>query len=302
MALNFKELKQARSTSFLALQAEVEKKAEYGAKDVSYWQPTVDKAGNGFAIIRFLPEPANEALPFVKLFTHAFKGPTGKWFIENSRTTIGESDPVSEYNSELWAVSEDDDSPTRKQARDQKRKLTYISNIYVIKDSGNPENEGKVFRYKYGKKIYDKINAKMFPEFEGDAKFNPFDLWEGADFKVKIRQVAGFRNYDASEFAAPAPLFKDDDAMEAVWQKCYPLAELIAPDKFKSYEELKAQLTKVLGGTAAPTARTAEEAAPTASYAPRARTAAAPSAPEAVSEEIAAEGDDLSYFEKLAQE
>lgn len=247
MALSFAELKNS-AKSFESLNKEVSKlndKQEY-ASDDRFWQPTVDKAKNGFAIIRFLPAVAGEDVPFVRLWDHGFKGPSGKWYIENSRSSIGEDDPVMEYNSKLWNASSDDNSPERKQARDQKRRLFFVSNIYVVKDSGNPENDGKVFLYRYGKKIFDKINDLMNPTFEGETPVNPFDFWTGATFKMKIRDVEGYRNYDKSSFDEPSALFEDDEKIEAVWKKEYPLQPFLAPDNFKSYDELKKKLDFVL--------------------------------------------------------
>ncbi len=202
----------------------------------------VDKSGNGYAVIRFLPAPNGEDLPFVKLYSHAFQGPGG-WYIENSLTTLGQKDPVSEYNSELWNNGTDSGKDT---ARKQKRKLTYVSNIYVVKDPTNPENEGKVFLFKYGKKIFDKITAAMQPEFEDEEAIDPFDFWQGANFKLKAKNVAGYRNYDSSEFAAVTPLLDDDDALEELWKKQYSLAEIVANDQFKSYDVLRARLEAVL--------------------------------------------------------
>lgn len=210
--------------------------------DERYWKPTVDKAGNGQAIIRFLPAPGEEEMPFVRIWDHGFQGPGG-WYIEKSLTTFGEKDPVSELNTRLWNSGVDADKET---ARKQKRRLHYTSNIYVIKDFGNPENDGKVFLYNYGKKIFDKINDMMNPSFEGEEAVNPFDLWEGANFKLKIRQVEGYRNYDKSEFDKVGPLASDKE-MEAIWKQEYSLQELIDRSKFKTYEELKERLDKVLG-------------------------------------------------------
>lgn len=219
------------------------------SEDNRFWYPEVDKAGNGQAIIRFLPCPpqddGGEGLPWVRIFTHGFKGPTGKWYIENSLTTLDKKDPVSEYNSMLWN-SGDDNSKERKQARDQKRRLTYISNIYVISDPKNPENEGKVFLFKYGKKIYDKIHLLMNPEFEGDDPVDPFDLWKGANLRLKIRNLDGYRNYDQSTFESPKPLKDNDKELEKIWNSQYSLKEFIDPKQFKSYDELKAKLHDVL--------------------------------------------------------
>jgi len=211
--------------------------------DERFWRLECDKANNGYAVIRFLPAPDGEDLPFVKLYSHAFQGPSG-WYIENSRTTIGEKDPVSEYNGQLWNNGTD---AGKEVARKQKRKLTYVSNIYVVKDPANPENEGKVFLFKYGKKIFDKIMEAMQPEYEDETPINAFDFWQGANFKLKAKSVAGYRNYDSSEFAAVGALLDDDDAMEAIWKKQYSLTEFVAPDQFKTYDELKKRLDSVLG-------------------------------------------------------
>ena len=211
--------------------------------DDRLWKLECDKRGNGYAVIRFLPAPNGEDLPFVKLYSHAFQGPGG-WYIENSLTTLGQKDPLSEYNSELWNNGTD---LGKEVARKQKRKLTYVSNIYVVKDPTNPSNEGNVFLYKYGKKIFDKLTAAMQPEFEDEEAMDPFDFWQGANFKLKAKNVAGYRNYDSSEFAAAGPLLTDDDAMEALWKKQYSLSDFVAPDQFKSYDELKKRLDYVLG-------------------------------------------------------
>ena len=218
--------------------------------DDRFWKLERDKSGNGSAVIRFLPAPAvdgDDALPWVRVFDHGFQGPTGKWYIENSLTTLNQKDPVSEYNSKLWNESSDDNSWQRKQARKQKRRLHYISNIYVVSDPKNPENEGKVFLFKFGKKIFDKITLLMNPEFEGDEPVNPFDFWKGANFKIRIRTVDGYPNYDQSVFDATKPLLNDDDQLEAIWKKQYSLAEFLEPKNFKSYEELQKRLNEVLG-------------------------------------------------------
>lgn len=214
--------------------------------DERFWQPTVDKSNNGYAVIRFLPASDGEDVPFVRVFSHGFQGPSGLWYIENSLTTIGKTDPVAEYNTKLWNSTSDDDSPERKQVRKQKRKLHYISNIYVVKDPGNPDNEGKVFLYKYGKKIFNKLNEAMNPQFADEEALNPFDFWEGANFKIKIQYVEGYRNYDKSEFDKSTPLFKDDSKLEEVWKKQYSLNQFVDPSNFKSYDELKERLMKVL--------------------------------------------------------
>ena len=258
--MSFSDLKkQSKLGSLTAkLVKEVEKMNNNASSgDDRVWKLECDKSGNGYAVIRFLPAPNGEDLPFVKLYSHAFQGPGG-WFIENSLTTMNQKDPVSELNSELWNNGTD---AGKEIARKQKRKLTYVSNIYVVKDPTNPDNEGKVFLYKYGKKIFDKITAAMQPEFEDETPIDPFDFWQGANFKLKAKNVAGYRNYDSSEFAAQGAMLDDDDAMEAIWKKQYSLAELVAADQFKSYDELKKRLDYVLGnkGTRRQDAEVADE-------------------------------------------
>ena len=300
--MSFADLKkQSKLGSLTAkLVKEVEKLNTNGASgDDRLWKLEVDKSGNGYAVIRFLPAPDGEDLPFVKLYSHAFQGPGG-WYIENSLTTLGQKDPVSEYNSQLWNNGTD---AGKDAARKQKRKLTYISNIYVVKDPANPENEGKVFLYKYGKKIFDKLTAAMQPEFEDEEAIDPFDFWQGANFKLKAKNVAGYRNYDSSEFAAQSPLLDDDDALEAIWKKEVSLAEIVATDQFKSYEDLKRRLDYVLGN-AAP--RQDVEVEDEVQIIERERaeqevTAAANSTSRSVTSD-ADEDDALSYFAKLAEE
>ena len=299
--VDFATLKRNRNNIFDKLNTELNKLGnnEKASADDRFWKPEVDKAGNGYAVIRFLPAPGEEDVPFVRIWDHGFQGPGG-WYIENSLTTIGQKDPVAELNSSLWNVSSDDESPTRKQARKQKRRLHFISNIYVVKDPGNPANEGKVFLFKYGKKIFDKINDLMNPQFQDEKPINPFDLWEGADFKLKIRQVEGYRNYDKSEFDSVRPLSQDDDELEAVWKKEHSLKAFLDPSNFKTYDELKTKLDKVLNGTATvkPKVQRDEEedfVAP----APKQK-AAAPTTPPWQTDED--DDDNISFFKKLAEE
>jgi len=298
--MSFKDLKkQSKLGSLTAkLVKEVEKMNNTGGNtDDRIWKLDVDKGGNGYAVIRFLPAPENEDLPFVKLYSHAFQGPGG-WYIENSLTTLGQKDPVSEYNSLLWNNGTDLGKET---ARKQKRKLTYLSNIYVVKDPANPDNEGKVFLFKYGKKIFDKLTAAMQPEFEDEEAIDPFDFWQGANFKLKAKNVAGYRNYDSSEFAAVSPLLNDDDALESLWKKQFSLAELVANDQFKTYEELKTRLDYVLGNkkTATPSFEVADEDNDRG-VAEELVTAAVSTTPSSVNEDD--DDDALSYFQKLAEE
>jgi len=249
MAKSFADLKKQRADHLKALTSKLnDATGATFTEDERFWQPAVDKEGNGYAIIRFLPEIEGEDVPFVRIFSHGFQGPGG-WYIENCLTTIGKEDPVAEYNNVLWNSTTDDKSPARKQARDQKRKLNFISNIQVIEDPAHPENNGKVFLYKYGKKIFDKIKEKMEPPeaFADETPMNPFDLWEGANFKLKIRKVEGYRNYDRSEFDKASPVSDNDKEIEKIWKQGYPLAAFLAADQFKPYPELLAKLNKVLG-------------------------------------------------------
>ena len=298
--MSFKDLKkQSKLGSLTAkLVKEVEKMNNNGASgDERTWKLDVDKSGNGYAVIRFLPAPEGEDLPFVKLYSHAFQGPGG-WYIENSLTSLGQKDPVSEYNTQLWNNGTDAGKET---ARKQKRKLTYMSNIYVVKDPANPENEGKVFLFKYGKKIFDKLTAAMQPEFEDEEAIDPFDFWQGANFKLKAKNVAGYRNYDSSEFAAVSPLLDDDDALEGLWKKQFSLAEIVAADQFKSYEDLKKRLEYVLGSKRPAQDPEVFEEDNDRGEAEELVTAAV-SAPPTTSTVDKDEDDALSYFAKLAEE
>ena len=271
--------------------------------DERLWKPELDKSGNGFAVIRFLPAPDKEEIPWAKLYTHAFQGPGG-WYIENSLTTVGGKDPVSDYNRELWNSGNESDKDT---VRKQKRKLSYYSNIYVVKDPTNPANEGKVFLFKYGKKIFDKIMEAMQPEFEDASPINPFDFWQGANFKLKIVKKDGFWNYDKSEFDSVAPLLSDDDALEAIWKKEYSLAAVTAADQFKSYEDLERRLKYVLGKKPAQSRYIPDSELEDESEGYNSRSVAEETVTRAVSTPTPSttvdkdEDDALSYFQKLAE-
>lgn len=299
MATSFAALKKSRSSSLSKLVTETAKinaPSEGSNEDNRFWTPSVDKAGNGYAVIRFLPEPKGEDLPWVRVFSHGFQGPAGKWYIENSLTTFNEKDPVSEYNSTLWNNGTE---AGKEQARKQKRRLSYIANIYVVKDPANPENEGQVRLYKFGKKIFDKLNEKMNPEFEDETATNPFDFWEGADLKLKIRNVEGYRNYDKSEFAEISPLLDGDDSkLETVYESMFSLQEFLDRKNFKTYAELQAKLDMVLGlagATAtAPSVMSAEE---NVVEMPVQKEASAPKIESSDSDD-----ENLSFFEKLAEE
>ena len=288
---------------FDSLMKEVDKIANpEGAKnsrdDERLWQPEVDKSGNGYAVIRFLPPPKGEELPWVRVWNHGFQGPTGKWYIENSLTTIGKPDPVSELNNELWNSGSE---ANKEIARKQKRRLSYICNILVVSDPKHPENEGKVKLFKFGKKIFDKIKDVMQPQFEDEEPVNPFDFWKGANFKLKIRNVEGYRNYDKSEFDDASAIFSDDEKIEAIWNQEHSLSEFLNEKNFKSYEDLKKKLEGVLNAGAASMVRAESadlerpRAQPAATSSPDRAAARAKAAP--VEEE---EDESLSYFAKLA--
>ena len=293
------DLRKSRG-NFDNLMKEVEKIAKPfsdGGADERLWQPAVDKAGNGYAVIRFLAPSKGEELPWVRVWNHGFQGPTGKWYIENSLTTLNQSDPVTEMNSELWNTGTE---ANKEVARKQKRRLSYYANILVIKDAAHPENDGKVFIYKFGKKIFDKIKDLMQPQFEDEAPINPFDFWAGANFKLKIRNVEGYRNYDKSEFDAVSQVAETDDDIEAIWNKQYPLNEFIDPKNFKSYDELKKKLTMVLGGQAIPPAA-ADEEFETVAPAKAAKPVVSKPIP-AKTEDLDNDDSSLSYFAKLAND
>jgi hypothetical protein len=303
MAFNFSELRKKRG-NFEDLLKQVEKVTkpnEYKA-DERFWQPTVDKAGNGYAVIRLLPPPKGEDIAWTQIWSHGFQGPTGKWYIENSLTTLGQDDPVSAMNSELWNSGVESDKEI---ARKQKRKLNYISNIYVIKDPGNPDNEGKVFLWKYGKKIFDKISEAVNPEFADQEAINVFDFWDGAEMRLRIRKHEGYRNFDKTDFGPSKPLFDDDDKIEEVWNQQHSLTELVDPKHFKSYEELEKRLKYVLGKTAGTRPATdirdeMEDHDVAEASEPR---SAAPKASKAAPSSFDDDDDDLSsYFSGLVED
>jgi hypothetical protein len=306
MATNFAELKRSRNKDLEKLTQEVTKlnSKEDGKKsyeDTRFWKPVVDKAGNGFAVLRFLPAPEGEDMPWVQLFSHSFQGPTGQWYIENSLTTLNKKDPVSEYNTQLWNSGLDSDKDI---ARKQKRKLSYIANVYIVKDPANPDNEGKVFLFKFGKKIFDKLNDLMNPEFEDETPVNPFDLWEGANFKLKIRKVEGYQNYDKSEFESPAALSEDDDELENIWKSEHKLKEFLEEKNFKSYDELKTKLNKVLGIGGDNIQEVAKPAGPVVRATESEVTKPVAKKAKTVEDTPPWDDDDenLSYFEKLAED
>ena len=290
--MSFSTLKKRSGSSLENLVKEAEKLNKQGpGADERFWKPELDKSGNGYAVIRFLPAPDGEDLPWAKVYSHAFQGPGG-WYIENSLTTVNKKDPVGEVNRKLWNSGIDSDKDI---ARKQKRKLSYYTNIQVVRDPAHPENEGKVFLYKFGKKIYDKITAAMQPEFEDETPINPFDLWEGANFKLKICKVAGFWNYDKSEFDSVSALDTDDAKLEAIWKEEHSLTAFTNEDQFKTYEELQTRLNEVLGTNKRAAVATVDDE----EYEPVAAVAAATPTPVTRSE---SSDDQLSYFARLAEE
>ena len=300
--MSFSNLKKQSNLGALTskLVKEVEKMSQTSGGDDRLWKPEVDKSGNGYAVIRFLPAPEGEDLPWAKMYTHAFQGPGG-WLIDNCLTTLGDKCPVCEHNGRLWNSGSDSDKET---ARKQKRKLSYYANIYVVRDSANPDNEGKVFLYKFGKKIFDKLTEAMQPEFDDEEPINPFDFWQGANFKLKIKQVAGFWNYDSSEFAAVGPLLSDDKQLETIYDNLYDLSEFTAADQFKSYDDLKKRLNSVLGAKQqlrVPDPETVDEELGNDSANDEELSKLAAAATGGGSSDPD-EDDALSYFQKLAEE
>jgi len=290
--MSFADLKRKSQSNFDFLQKELTKSTKEGGADERLWKPALDKSGNGYAVIRFLPAPDGESLPWAKVYSHAFQGPGG-WLIDNCLTTNGDQCPVCAANNKLWNSGVESDKEI---ARNRKRKLSYYSNIYVVKDTANPDNEGKVFLYRYGKKIHDKVIAAMQPEFQDETPINVFDFWEGANFKLKIKTVGGYWNYDSSEFAAPSALSADDEEMESLWQQAYSLEFYTNSDQFKSYAELENRMSMVLG-TSTPSAPSveSEEYDP----APVSSSTADFNAPDITSSSND-DDDALSYFAKLA--
>ena len=269
--------------------------------DDTMWKPELDKTGNGFAVVRFLPTPEGEEMPWVSYFDHGFQGPGG-WYIEKSLTTLNKQDPVSEYNSQLWNTGIE---ANKEIARKQKRRLHYVSNVYVISDPKNPDNEGKVFKYRYGKKIFEALKEAISPAFADEKAINPFDLrGEGANFKIKIRKVDGYWNYDKSEFDSPAPLFEDEDKLNEVVASLHSLSDIIAPDQFKSYDELKEKFDRVLGLTGATATSTAESVAEDLDEVPWSDVNKEPVAEEPViqSADSSDSEDAMDYFKKLASD
>ncbi len=293
--MSFSDMKQRSKTNLASLIKETEKISNpnsFGDVDDRYWRPELDKSGNGYAVVRFLPAPNGEELPWARIWNHGFQGPGG-WYIENSLTTLGQKDPVSEYNSQLWNSGIE---ANKEIARKQKRRLNYTANVYILKDPAHPENEGSIKLYRFGKKIFDKINDLMNPAFEDESAVNPFDLWSGANFKMKIRKVEGYSNYDKSEFDAPSPLLDDDTRMEELWNSEFSLKELVSDDKFKNFDELKTKLDRVLGlGGVQLSPSVKKEDAPFDGGQPY----TAP--PKPAAETVGESEEGMDYFQKLAE-
>ena len=309
--MDINTLRNMRNSDFSKITSEFDKVANPQANtqrqaDERFWRLDPDKAGNATATIRFLPRVEGDELPWVRLFSHGFQGPTGKWYIENSLTTIGEKDPVGELNSLLWNNGTE---AGKEQARKQKRRLSFIANILVVSDPKHPENEGKVFLFKFGKKIFDKIMDKARPAFEDEKPVNVFDLWEGANFKLRMRKVSGYSNYDESQFAEPTQLMDgDEDRLLDVVSRQYPLAAFVAPDQFKSFEELSRKLNDVLSGEAsAPSAVEVAEEETFVAPTPRSVAAPEPASKPAPQPAVAASADSndddmMSYFQQIAND
>ena len=311
--MSFKSLK-TQGSLLEKLNKEINKvEGVSGYVDERLWKPTLGKEGVGSAVIRFLPIIKEGDMPWAKVWSHAFQGPGG-WYIENSLTTLNQKDPVSEYNRELWNSGSDKDKET---VRKQKRKLSFYSNIYVVKDPANPQNEGRVFLYKYGKKIFDKVMEAMQPEFEDETPINPFDFWQGANFKLKLQKKDGYWNYDKSEFDRVSVLMDDDDALEGIWKKEFSLEEFTSPSSFKTYEQLEARLKSVLGQKQQRANTSSydedveeEETSAPRSFTPKFNRSEESELPDELSQKLNSlsrssiddeeDDDTLSYFQKLA--
>ena len=300
--MSFANLKQSRG-NFDKLTKELEKVTspttnQNSSSDDRFWKPELDKTGNGYAVIRFLPAVEGEELPWARVWSHAFQGPGG-WYIENSLTTLGQKDPVSEENSKLWNTGSEADKEI---ARKRKRKLSYFTNIVVVSDPAHPENEGRTFLYKFGKKIFDKITEAMKPEFADEKAINPFDFWEGANFKLKIRKVDGYWNYDKSEFEGPSKVKDSDEQIEELWKKQLPLKEFSATTNFKSYDDLKAKFEKVVYGTGKTTTADEIDIPPVSAVEVPVSEPKVSEPPQSETSPSDDEDDTMNYFSKLVND
>jgi hypothetical protein len=300
--MDIQALRKMRNSDFGAISSAFEKVANPQSEQKSFaddrfWRLEGDKAGNGTATIRFLPRVEGDELPWVRIFSHGFQGPTGKWYIENSLTTLGENDPVGELNTQLWNSGSE---ANKEIARKQKRRLSFTANILIVSDPKHPENEGKVFLWKFGKKIFDKIMDKARPTFEDEKPVNVFDFWEGANFKLRMRKKDGYANYDESAFMEPAAIGSDEEIVKIASAQ-HKLAEFTDRKNFKSYDELKKKLNEVLSGdsfASKSAAQIAEDEDRPVAQAPKIASKPAP-APKALEED---DDDVMSYFEKIAKE
>ena len=300
--MSFANLKQSRG-NFDKLTKELEKVTspttnQNSSSDDRFWKPELDKTGNGYAVIRFLPAVEGEELPWARVWSHAFQGPGG-WYIENSLTTLGQKDPVSEENSKLWNTGSEADKEI---ARKRKRKLSYFTNIVVVSDPAHPENEGRTFLYKFGKKIFDKITEAMKPEFADEKAINPFDFWEGANFKLKIRKVDGYWNYDKSEFEGPSKVKDSDEQIEELWKKQLPLKEFSATTNYKSYDDLKAKFEKVVYGTGKTTTADEIDIPPVSAVEVPVSEPKVSEPPQSNTSPSNDEDDTMNYFSKLVND
>jgi hypothetical protein len=303
--MDFESLKQSQSnfdaiTKALETKLAPEDQANKNKyQDDRFWKPEMDKTGNGYAVIRFLPASNGEDMPWQRVWSHAFQD-KGGWYIENSLTTLNQKDPVSEENTRLWNTGLDSDKEI---ARKRKRKLSYYANIYVVSDPKRPDNEGKVFLYKFGKKIFDKITEAMQPAFEDETPINPFDFWKGANFKLKLRKVDGYWNYDKSEFESVSQILETDDMIKSVWEKQYSLKQFVDPSNFKTYDELKEKLNRVITGSQSTVTADQVDLPPTAAPTVKSEDVSAMSMAATAEPELHDDEDDtLSYFSKLADE
>lgn len=244
--MNFKDFKKNKGNFLETLNQKIKESNTTFEPDARYFQVTKDKAGNGVALVRFLP---GKDTPWVRYWSHSFEY-NGGWYIENSRTSLKEDDPVSEYNKLLWDSGKEEYKEFVSLKPGTKRKLNYVSNIYVIEDPANPENNGKVFLYQYGAKIYDKIKALMQPSIKTLPPVNPFNPFDGANLQIIIKKVAGYPNYDDTKFIQEGSKLGNDDEIEKIYNQQYDLEDILKESNFKPYEKLKARLIKVLGKNA----------------------------------------------------
>jgi len=311
--MSYSDYLENRKSAFSNITESIKKETKKNRNnDDDIWKPSMGKDGTGYAVIRFLPGKDVNKTPWVRVYDHGFQGPQGKWYIEKSLTSVGEQDPVSEYNSMLWNTGIESNKDI---ARKQKRRTNYYSNVLIIKDPANPGNEGQVKTYRFGQKIFDKLMGAMQPEFADETPINPFDLFEGANFRVKLKMVAGYWNYDASDFENPSALSEEPSKLESVFEAQADVHILIDPSSFGTFDELKGKLDMVLGIDSKPQAQVPAQQAPSSTQStfspPTAETSSSESEFSSVfkqpaeSETVAGatETDELEdYFKNLAQD